>query len=102
MRLPIRARLTAWYVLLLALVLVGVGAFVVLRLRSDLGRDMEQLAAIARRLGIEIADPRLLPYARSQAVFSLLRAAQHYGVDVEEDSWRDLGKRPHTRNRAHD
>jgi heavy metal sensor kinase len=33
---PIRLRLTAWYVLLLAAVLVALGAFVVTRLRSDL------------------------------------------------------------------
>ncbi len=36
MRLSIRARLTAWYVLLTAVTLVGVGAFLVLKLRSDL------------------------------------------------------------------
>lgn len=36
MRLPIRVRLTAWYALLLAAILVALGAFLVLRLRSDL------------------------------------------------------------------
>jgi heavy metal sensor kinase len=36
MRLPIRARMTAWYVLLLAAIIAAVGAFLVLRLRSDL------------------------------------------------------------------
>jgi hypothetical protein len=35
-RLPIRARMTAWYVVLLAAIIVAVGAFLVLRLRSDL------------------------------------------------------------------
>jgi heavy metal sensor kinase len=35
-RLPIRARMTAWYVILLAAIIVVVGAFLVLRLRSDL------------------------------------------------------------------
>src|SRR5690349_14035556 len=39
---------------------------------------------------------------REQAFANIKKAAEHYGVDVEEDSWRDLGKRPHTRNRAHD
>jgi heavy metal sensor kinase len=35
-RLPIRVRLTAWYALLLAAIIVALGAFVVLRLRADL------------------------------------------------------------------
>jgi heavy metal sensor kinase len=34
--LPIRVRLTAWYAVLLALIIVALGAFVVLRLRADL------------------------------------------------------------------
>jgi heavy metal sensor kinase len=42
MRLPIRARLTAWYVLLLAVTLGAVGAFVVLRLKADLQRDIDR------------------------------------------------------------
>jgi heavy metal sensor kinase len=36
MRLPIRVRITAWYSLLLALIVVGLGAFLVLQLRADL------------------------------------------------------------------
>ena len=36
MRVPIRARLTLWYALLLALILVAVGAFLLVRLRADL------------------------------------------------------------------
>jgi hypothetical protein len=39
---------------------------------------------------------------RDLAFANIKKAASHYGVDVEETSWRDLGKRPHTRNRAHD
>jgi two-component system OmpR family sensor kinase len=35
-RWPIRARMTAWYVVLLAVVVAAVGAFLVVRLRSDL------------------------------------------------------------------
>src|SRR5579863_649617 len=38
---------------------------------------------------------------RELAFANIKKAADHYGVDVEETSWRDLGKRPHTRNRAH-
>jgi two-component system OmpR family sensor kinase len=41
-RLPIRVRLTAWYALLLAAVLVALGAFLVLRLRSDLRSTIDR------------------------------------------------------------
>jgi heavy metal sensor kinase len=36
MRLPIRLRLTAWYAVLVAAIIVALGAFIVLRLRADL------------------------------------------------------------------
>jgi heavy metal sensor kinase len=36
MKLPIRIRLTVWYVLLLTAIFVGLGSFVVLQLRADL------------------------------------------------------------------
>ena len=42
MRLPIRARMTAWYVILLAAIIVAVGAFLVLRLRSDLTEAVDR------------------------------------------------------------
>ena len=50
MNLPIRVRLTAWYAALLALIIVGLGAFLVLQLRSDLREtiDTEILAASIR------------------------------------------------------
>jgi hypothetical protein len=38
---------------------------------------------------------------RDQAFANILKAARHYDVDVDEDSWRQLGKRPHTHNTAH-
>jgi heavy metal sensor kinase len=51
LRLPIRLRLTAWYVALLAVVLAGVGAFAVERLRSDLEGDVDRsLAATAPQI----------------------------------------------------
>jgi hypothetical protein len=37
---------------------------------------------------------------RDLAFANILKAAAHYGVDVEEKSWRELGKRPHTQNPA--
>ena len=41
-RLPIRARLTAWYALLAALALAVVGVFLVLKLRSDLRSTIDR------------------------------------------------------------
>jgi hypothetical protein len=38
---------------------------------------------------------------RDQAFANILAAAKHYGVNVAEDDWRQLGKRPHTENPAH-
>ena len=38
---------------------------------------------------------------RDQAWANILAAAKHYGVDVEEKSWHDLGKKPHTKNPTH-
>jgi heavy metal sensor kinase len=40
-RLPIRVRMTAWYVALLALIIAAVGAFLVLRLHADLVAAMD-------------------------------------------------------------
>jgi hypothetical protein len=37
---------------------------------------------------------------RDQAFANIRKAAKHYDVDVVEDNWRQLGKRPHTRNAA--
>jgi two-component system, OmpR family, sensor kinase len=39
---PIRARLTAWYAALLAVIIVALGAFLVLRLRSDLQASVDR------------------------------------------------------------
>jgi len=38
---------------------------------------------------------------RDQAFANIRAAAKHYDVDVAETDWRQLGKRPHTRNPAH-
>jgi hypothetical protein len=37
---------------------------------------------------------------REEAFANIKKAAKHYGVEVEEESWRDLGKRLHTKNPA--
>ena len=38
---------------------------------------------------------------REQAFANIQAAAKHYGVNIEEKSWRELGHHPHTRNAAH-
>lgn len=38
---------------------------------------------------------------REQAFANIKKAAEHYGVEMEEKSWRDLGKKPHTENKSH-
>src|SRR5262249_25262601 len=38
---------------------------------------------------------------REVAFANIKKAASHYGVDVEEKDWKDLGKKPHTRNPSH-
>lgn len=35
---------------------------------------------------------------REQAFANIRKAAKHYGVDMVEDDWRQLGSRPHTTN----
>lgn len=37
---------------------------------------------------------------RDVAFANIKKAAEHYGVDVAEAHWRDLGKKPHTKNPA--
>jgi two-component system, OmpR family, sensor kinase len=41
-RLPIRVRMTAWYVALLAVIITAVGAFLVVRLRADLTDSIDR------------------------------------------------------------
>jgi hypothetical protein len=38
---------------------------------------------------------------RDQAWANIVAATKHYGVEVREKDWRELGKRPHTPNPAH-
>jgi hypothetical protein len=39
---------------------------------------------------------------RDLAFLNIKKAARHYSVDIVETDWRDLGKRPHTRNPIQD
>lgn len=38
---------------------------------------------------------------RDLAFANIKKAAQHYGVEIAEASWHDLGKTPHTPNKSH-
>jgi hypothetical protein len=38
---------------------------------------------------------------RDLAFANIKKAAAHYNLDMKEDDWHDLGRRPHTRNPAH-
>jgi hypothetical protein len=38
---------------------------------------------------------------RELAFSNIKKAARHYGLNVEESDWHQLGKHPHTENRAH-
>jgi hypothetical protein len=39
---------------------------------------------------------------RDQAFANIKEAAAHYDVEIDERSWHDLGKKPHTRNPSKD
>jgi hypothetical protein len=38
---------------------------------------------------------------REQAFANIKAAAQHFDVEVAETDWKQLGKKPHTKNTAH-
>jgi len=38
---------------------------------------------------------------RDQAFANIHKAAEHYGVEIQEKSWHELGKTPHTTNPSH-
>jgi two-component system, OmpR family, sensor kinase len=57
-RLPVRARLTAWYVLLLAVILATLGSFLLLRLRADLVAEVDE-ALDAQAAGVLADDDGL-------------------------------------------
>ena len=35
---------------------------------------------------------------RDIAFANIKKAARHYGVELKEDNWHELGKKPHTKN----
>ena len=38
---------------------------------------------------------------RDLAFANIKKAAEYYGINVEEENWHQLGKKPHTKNPAH-
>jgi hypothetical protein len=40
-------------------------------------------------------------HEREQAFANIQAAAKHYGVEMTETDWHQLGKKPHTANSAH-
>lgn len=38
---------------------------------------------------------------RDQAFANIQKAAEHYGIEIQEKSWHDLGRHAHTRNPSH-
>jgi hypothetical protein len=61
---------------------------------TDANHVQNALARFDQVDGVSDAD-------RDQAFANIKKAAKHYGVDVAENSWRDLGKKPHTKNPSH-
>jgi heavy metal sensor kinase len=104
MSAPIRVRMTAWYVAVLAVVLVAVGAFVIVRLRSDLtdsvDRDLrpalQQIAAGYRTEGVpEFRDTSSTVLSGERAASQVLDPAGHvvasYGDPVALEPMRGEG-----------
>ena len=55
---------------------------------TDAAHVRTALARFDQVKGVSDAD-------RERAFANIRKAAQHYGVDVAEDDWRQLGRRPH-------
>jgi heavy metal sensor kinase len=100
--LPIRARLTIWYVALLGVILAGIGAFVVVRLHADLIGGVDQgLDARAAQISLgfqgggegefqDVSDASLVGLHQSES------AAQLLGMDgtVLESTGDPIAERP--------
>ena len=61
---------------------------------TDASHVKNALARFDQVQGVSDAD-------RDLAFANIKKAAAHYGIDVQETSWRQLGKHPHTPNPAH-
>ncbi len=61
---------------------------------TDAAHVRNAIARFDQVTGVSDAD-------RDLAFENILKAARHYGIEVEEDNWHQLGKKAHTRNTAH-
>ncbi|MFF5180194.1 DUF6582 domain-containing protein [Micromonospora sp. NPDC000316] len=61
---------------------------------TDAAHVRNAIARFDQVQGVDDAD-------RDQAFQNILAAAAHYGVEVAETDWHQLGKLPHTPNPAH-
>lgn len=61
---------------------------------TDAAHVQNALARFDQVEGVSDAD-------RDQAFANIKKAAKHYGIDIEENDWHDLGKKPHTKNPSH-
>lgn len=60
---------------------------------ADAKRVQNALARFDQVKGVSDED-------RDLAFANIKKAAEHYGVEMVEDDWRQLGKKPHTKNPA--
>ena len=61
---------------------------------TDAAHVKNALARFDQVQGVSDAD-------RDQAFANIEKAAEYYGIEVEEKDWHELGRKPHTRNTAH-
>jgi hypothetical protein len=62
---------------------------------TDAKHVRNAIARFDQTIGVEDAD-------RELAFENIKKAAQFFGVDMQETSWRQLGRRPHTGRTAED
>lgn len=62
---------------------------------TDASHVKNALARFDQVEGVSDAD-------REVAFENIKKAAKHFGVDMQEKSWRDLGKKAHTANPSHE
>ncbi len=62
---------------------------------TDASHVKNALARFDQVEGVSDAD-------RDLAFANIKKAAEYYGIDVEEKDWHELGKKPHTANPAHE
>jgi hypothetical protein len=62
---------------------------------TDASHVKNALARFDQVEGVSDAD-------RDLAFANIKKAAKFYDVEVEEKDWHELGKRPHTKNKAHE